>query len=167
MNTTIKSAFLAVGAALVVGLVAHFGHRSPENVSGPAVRPTPELHGEAWLRKRYENATPAEKERLEKELAQGRTQGPVQGRAEAPRMTPDEARAELRRLKAAPPNIGDSRDQVLDYLGKPSRVNRTVLGGRVTEQWVYEPTLALFGGRGWNGYVYFNDGRVTGYQEQE
>lgn len=80
--------------------------------------------------------------------------------------------------------IGMNQDEVRASQGDPARINRTVTGYGVTEQWVYERDLAREGlggllmaaiatpryGRA-DGryvtryYVYFRDGIVTGWQD--
>jgi len=74
----------------------------------------------------------------EKEARVTRLYGPVMGRL----------------IMARKVVIGMKKEQVVESLGRPEDINRTVLPGQVTEQWVY-------GGL----YVYFTDGIVTSFQD--
>jgi len=51
-------------------------------------------------------------------------------------------------------NVGDSDVKVTQIFGEPKKKNRTVVGNKVTEQWVYS-----------KNYIYIENGRVTGWQE--
>lgn len=50
--------------------------------------------------------------------------------------------------------VGMTPDQVRTAWGRPERINRTVIPGRVSEQWVYGTT-----------YLYFDDGILTSWQD--
>jgi hypothetical protein len=50
--------------------------------------------------------------------------------------------------------LGMSTDDVITSWGEPDRVNTTVTAYGKTEQWIYDDT-----------FLYFDDGRLTSYQE--
>lgn len=57
--------------------------------------------------------------------------------------------------------VGMRRDEVEKSWGNPARVNKTVVAGAVTEQWVYDR------GQAGTQYVYMRNGEVTALQSHE
>ncbi len=52
--------------------------------------------------------------------------------------------------------IGMSGQMALDVLGRPKNINKSLVGGIMTEQWVYE-----------NKYLYFESGSLKSIQESQ
>jgi len=74
--------------------------------------------------------------------------------AEKQRKSEAETKKEAAKEYASKIHIGDSKEKVLNLWGSPEHRNRTVIGNRVHEQWVYGDT-----------YIYIDDGIVTAFQD--
>lgn len=71
------------------------------------------------------------------------------------RMHPDWSVATCLDIAAHFVKIGMSEEQVLEALGKPEHINRTIYGSHVSEQWVMSESR----------YLYFDDGILTAIQD--
>lgn len=57
--------------------------------------------------------------------------------------------------------LGMTKEQVIESLGRPRHINRTIVGNGTTEQWCYGDSLS-----GTTEYGYFDeDGILTGWQD--
>lgn len=64
------------------------------------------------------------------------------------------SKANLKAIKAGSVGIGFTRNEVIMAAGIPQKINRTVTGASVSEQWVYG-----------SGYVYLEGGIVRSFQD--
>lgn len=62
-------------------------------------------------------------------------------------------------IKAGKVTVGMTKEQVTEILGNPADINQTVVSGRKHEQWCYGSIS-----EGTDMYVYFDDGKVMGWQ---